>query len=84
MFLGKVLTRMKVFPEEDANLDALLAKIKGIDGNNTAKIEDYVFGAKIIIASFVCEDRAAVDFEERVRSVEGVSEVQVEEVGLIS
>ena len=82
--MGKVLTRMKVFPEEGTNLDALLAKIKAIDGNNTAKIEDYVFGAKIIIASFVCDDKSAVDFEERVRAVEGVSEVQVEEVGLIS
>jgi len=75
---------MKVFPEENANLEALLAKVKAIDGNNTAKIEEYVFGAKIIIASFVCEDKAAVDFEERVRAVPGVSEVQVEEVGLIS
>ncbi|MFH0973897.1 MAG: hypothetical protein V1817_03880 [Candidatus Micrarchaeota archaeon] len=75
---------MKVFPEENANLDALLEKIKGIEGSNTAKIEEYVFGAKIIVASFVCEDKAPVDFEERVRSVEGVSEVQVEEVGLIS
>lgn len=75
---------MKVFPEEGANLEALLAKIKAIEGNNTAKIEDYVYGAKIIVASFVCEDEAAVDFEERVRAVEGVSEVQVEEVGLIS
>ena len=82
--MGKVLTRMKVFPEEETNLEALLAKIKAIEGNNTAKIEEYVFGAKIIIASFVCDDKSAVDFEERVRSVEGVSEVQVEEVGLIS
>jgi translation elongation factor EF-1beta len=78
------LTRMKVFPEEGTNLEALQAKIKAIEGNNTVKIEDYVFGAKIIIASFVCDDKSAVDFEERVRSVEGVSEVQVEEVGLIS
>ncbi|MEM0475725.1 MAG: hypothetical protein QW343_02945 [Candidatus Norongarragalinales archaeon] len=78
------MTRLKVFPAEEANVEALLEKIKAIEGNNSAKIEDYVFGTKIIVASFVCEDKAAVDFEERVRAVEGVSEVQVEEVGLIS
>jgi translation elongation factor EF-1beta len=73
-----------VFPEEGTDLSELLERVKRIPGNNTAKIEDYVFGVKIIIASFVCEDSAARDFEEEVKKVPGVSEVQVEEVGLIT
>ncbi len=84
MFLGKVLTRLKIFPEEGTDLSELLERVKRVPGNNTAKIEDYVFGVKIIIASFVCEDSAARDFEEETRKLEGVSEVQVEEVGLIT
>lgn len=82
--MGKVLTRLKVFPEEGADLNALLERVKGIAECNSAKIEDYVYGVKIIVASFVCEDSEAKDFEEIVRGVEGVSEVQVEEVGLVS
>lgn len=65
-------------------MNELLERVKSVPGNNTAKIEDYVFGVKIIIASFVCEDSAAHDFEEEVKKVPGVSEVQVEEVGLIT
>ncbi len=81
--MGKVLTVMKVFQEEGVDPQALVDKLKAVKGYNSAKVEDYVFGAKIVQASFVCEDGEAVDFEELVRGVEGVSEVQVEEVGLI-
>ncbi len=82
--MGKVLTRLKIFPKEDADLNELLERVKRVPGNNSAKIEDYVFGVKIIVASFVCEDSEARDFEEETRQLEGVSEVQVEEVGLIT
>ena len=82
--MGKVLTRLKIFPKENVNLNELLERVKRVPGNNSAKIEDFVFGVKIIIASFVCEDSEARDFEDEARKLEGVSEVQVEEVGLIS
>lgn len=81
--MGKVLTVMRVFPEEGQNLEELVENLKKLKGFNTAKIEDYVFGAKIIKASFICEDGEAVDFEELVKNVAGVSEVNVDEVGLI-
>ncbi len=81
--MGKVLTVVKVFPLEGTDLDALLQRVKEVKGCNNARIEDYVFGAKIIQASFVCEDSEGIDYESVVKAVEGVSEVQVEECGLI-
>ena len=82
--MGKVLCVMKVFPDEGEKVERLLEKVKKVDGCNTAKIIDYVFGVKVIQASFVTEDGSGRDFETEVAALPGVSNVQVEEVGLIS
>ena len=82
--MGKVLTAMKVFPLEGENLDGLLERVRQVQGCAKAEVIDYVFGAKVIQASFVCEDSEGKDYEELVKQVQGVSEVQVEEVGLVS
>ncbi len=81
--MGKVLTAMRVSPEEGQSFEDVIEKLKTIKGFNTAKIEDYVFGSKIIKASFICEDKDAIDFESIVSQVPGVGEVNVDEVGLI-
>ena len=81
--MGKVLTRLKVFPQENQDLEELKARVEKVEGFNTGKIEDYVFGQKILIASFICNDGENKDYEEIVKQVQGVSEVQVEEVGLL-
>lgn len=82
--MGKVLTVMKVYPEEGADVNKLLDEVYKIKGANSARIEEFHFGIKIIKASFVCEDKEGVDFEALVKVLPGVSEVQVDEVGLIS
>ncbi|MFH1257854.1 MAG: hypothetical protein ABIG96_06415 [Candidatus Micrarchaeota archaeon] len=82
--MGKVMTVLKVFPEEGMKLEDLQAAVAKVEGCNTCKIIDFVFGSKVIQASFICEDAESKDFEEIVRKVAGVNEVQVEEVGLIS
>ena len=82
--MGKVLCVMKVFPEDESDLGGLLDRVKKVDGCNSAKIIDYVFGAKVIQASFVTEDGSGRDFETEVSQIQGVSNVQVEEVGLVS
>ena len=81
--MGKVICVMKVFPEEGQDLDELLSRVQKVDGCNTAKIIEYVFGAKVIQASFITEDGSGRDFEAEVQAIQGVSNVQVEEVGLI-
>lgn len=82
--MGKVCTVMKVFPAEGVDPAALAAEVRKIAGNVKGEVVDYVFGAKVVQASFICEDKAPVDFEELVKAVKGVNEVQVEEVGLVS
>ena len=81
--MGKVLTLLRVSSEEGQDLNELLEKLKQVKGYNTGKVEDYVFGSKIIKISYICEDKDAVDFESVVAVIPGVSEVNVEEVGLI-
>ena len=83
--MGQVLTRLKVFAEEGYDAEKLRENVSKVEGCNSAKVEDYVFGVKIVVASFICNDGESKDFEEIVRlQCQGVSEVQVEEVGLVS
>ena len=81
--MGKVITVMKVFPDEGVTLTELLTKVKMVDGCIKAEIAEYVFGAKIIQASSQCEDAVPRDFEEEVTKIAGVSGCQVDEVGLV-
>ena len=81
--MGRVICVMKVFPEEEQNLDDLLSRVQKVEGCNSAKVVDYVFGAKVIQASFITEDGSGRDFETEVAAIQGVSNVQVEEVGLL-
>ena len=75
--MGKVLVSMKVFADEGVTLEELMSRVKLVDGCNTCKIVDYVFGTKVIQASFVTEDGSGRDFETEVSSLPGVSNVQV-------
>lgn len=75
---------MKVFANEGVSPGQVLEAIKKIDGFNTGKIIDYVYGTKVVQASFVTEDGSGRDFEAEIGELPEVSNVQVEEVGLIS
>ena len=81
--MGKVITVIKTYPEEGVDIEALSAEIKKLPECSSTKIVEIAFGAKAIMASFVCEDAQMKDFEELVRAVKGVSEVQFEEAGLL-
>jgi translation elongation factor EF-1beta len=78
-----VLTVLKIFPEEDASLSGIASELSKINGFVSSKEQEIAFGAKAIVASFQCEDSEGRDFEDEVKTVKGVSEAQVEEVGLI-
>jgi len=81
--MGKVITVIKAYPEEGVDPEALSAEIKKLPECNNVKVVEIAFGAKAIMASFVCEDAQMKDFEALVSSVKGVSEVQFEEAGLL-
>jgi translation elongation factor EF-1beta len=78
------MTVMKIYPEEKADTAKLLEAIYKVKGCASARVEEFAYGIKIIRAGFVCEDSEGTDFEEMVKKVPGVSEVQVDDVTLIS
>ena len=81
--MGKVMTVLKIFPAENYSLEKLEENLKSVDGFNSVKEEELAFGIKALIASFICEDSEGKDYEEIVKKIDGVGEVQVEEVGLV-
>ncbi len=82
--MGKVMVVMKVFPDEGFAPEQVRDSVRKIEGCVKAEVIDYVFGAKVIQASLVTEDGSGRDFEAEAQALPGVSNVQVEEVGLIS
>lgn len=81
--MGKVLTVLRVSPVEGVNASDLAKEIVKLEGCNSSKVEDFVFGVKVVRASFICEDSKPVDFEAQVSQIKEVDNVQVEECGLI-
>ncbi len=81
--MGKVITVIKVYPDEGVEVEKLAADIKVLPECSSTKVVEIAFGAKAVMASFICEDAQMKDFEEIVRTVKGVSETQFEESGLI-
>lgn len=80
---SKVVTLMKIFPEEGTDPETLAQEVKKVQGCSEARVEEYVFGAKIVNAAFMCDDSAGKDFEELVAKIPGVSNVQVDSVTLV-
>jgi translation elongation factor EF-1beta len=81
--MGKVITVIKAYPQEGVDAQALAAEIRKLPECNSTKVVEIAFGAKAVMASFVCEDAEMKDYESLVASVKGVSEVQFEESGLL-
>lgn len=81
--MGKVITVLRINNAEGTSQEQLIESLKKIEGFNSAKLEDYVFGTKIIKASFICNDGENKDYEEIVSQIPGVESIQVEEVGLL-
>jgi translation elongation factor EF-1beta len=81
--MGKVVTIVKLFPNEGVTAEAVLAEARKLVECTDARVEEIAFGAKCVRCSFVCEDSEGKDFEEIGRGIRGVSEVQVEDVGLV-
>ncbi|MFQ5405634.1 MAG: hypothetical protein ACE5DI_00545 [Candidatus Micrarchaeia archaeon] len=81
--MGKVATVVKVFPVDGADANALLEKVRGVEGCTDARVEDFVFGSKIVRASLMCDDSQGTDFEEILSKLDGVKSVQVENVSLV-
>lgn len=89
--MGKVAVSMRVMPDsEDVDINGISQSIKNlIKGEYTlgnSQIEEVAFGLKAIRLIVVMEDKEGLmdHIENEIKNVKGVSEVEVEEVSLIS
>jgi len=89
--MGKVAVSMRVMPtSEEVNIDEMLKSIKilikGEYSLGNSQVEEVAFGLKAIRLIIVMDDKEGLmdNIENEIRKIDGVSEVEVEEVSLIS
>lgn len=81
--MGSVATLFKVYPEAGKE-DAVGREIKEKMRPKSMQLEEVAFGIKVIKVLFVHEDSAgSTELENKLRSITGISEVEVEEESLL-
>ena len=82
--MAKVAVIFKVYPK-DGELDKVISKIKSSLNPSGMQTEDIGFGIKCIKVLFTFDDLqgSSSQLEEKLRGVEGVSEVEVAEESLV-
>jgi translation elongation factor EF-1beta len=82
--MGRVAVLYKVFPKEN-ELETALANIKKKLKPASIETQELAFGIKVIRVLFTFNDSDASSsrIEEQLKSIEGVSEVEVEEESLV-
>jgi len=81
--MGKVGVVFKVYPEngEEEKVSKRIAEALKPNG---IQLEDVAFGIKVIKVLFIHEDTEGSSvFEEKLKNIEGVKEVEVEEESLL-
>ena len=79
--MGKVATLFKVYSDD---ADAVLPKIKKETSPTSIQLEEIGFGIKVIKVMYVHEDsEGSTKLEERLKKVEGIKDVEVEEESLL-
>ncbi|MEW5996922.1 MAG: elongation factor 1-beta [Candidatus Micrarchaeota archaeon] len=79
--MAKVSVTLKVFPEDPSGLDALKAAISKVVEIAETREEDIGFGVKALIIRFLMDDAGGIDaVEEKIASIDGVSQVQITSV----
>ncbi len=81
--MANVAVLFKIYPKEGA-LEKVLEGVKNL-GAVGAQAEDVAFGIKIVRALFKFDDSNASSsqIEERIKALDGVSEVEIDEESLI-
>lgn len=89
--MGQVALTLKVMPQSpEVDLEKIKEEIKKVETENIKisdmTVEDIAFGLKAIKVLFVMPDKGGVnpsEIEEKIKSIEGVGEVETESVTLI-
>jgi len=76
---------LRVTPEDPSRADELAERIRQLNPNSV-DIEDIGFGIKVLKVSFIIDDREGdpSSIEEKLRNLDGVSEIDTLSVDLIS
>ncbi len=82
--MGKVAVSLKIMPESpDVDLEQIKSEIAKKIQLNDAQIEPLAFGLKALKILVVVPDSNFNGLEDEIRSIKGVSEVEVESSTLI-
>ncbi|NYZ76333.1 elongation factor 1-beta [Candidatus Micrarchaeota archaeon] len=82
--MGTAAVITKVFPESPEVFEKVKSSIQNEMKPYKLEEEEVAFGIKALKVTILVKDSSGgSDIEERLRKIEGVSEVQVEEVTLI-
>jgi len=81
--MGKVGVIFKVYPENGEEEKVSKRIVEALKPNGI-QLEDIAFGIKVIKVLFIHEDTEGSSvFEEKLKNIEGVKEVEVEEESLL-
>ncbi|HLD49043.1 MAG TPA: elongation factor 1-beta [archaeon] len=84
--MGQVALQMKIIPEQEANIEEIIEKIKHMEGISSIKEVPIAFGLKLLEAIFVFDDRKGAntdELENKIKEIDGVSSVESGDVSLI-
>ena len=82
--MGDVAVLIKVFPEDMKYYEGIKENLRKNYRIGRIDEEPVAFGFKCLKVVFIMADKeGSDDLEEKLKKIEGVSEVQVEDVGLI-
>ena len=82
--MGKVATVFKVYAEDMAQTDSIKAQIASTLKPTGVQVDDIGFGIRVIKVMFVHEDQeGSTSYEDGLRKINGVRDVEVEDETLI-
>lgn len=73
----------KIYSHDPSKFESIKAEIAKIGRLADSRIEDVGFGVKALKVLFIVPDNLGGDMEEKLNSIEGVSQAQIEEVNLV-
>lgn len=82
--MGNVVITAKIFADDPSSFDSIKQEVAKLGRLADSRIEDIGFGAKILKVLIVMPDTAGGDVEEQLKSIKGVSQVQVEDISLMA
>ncbi len=84
--MGMAMAVYKVYPEEGVDIDQLAEKIKKVEKVREVKKEPIAFGLELLKVAIIVDDKKdnPEKYEELIRKVEGIRDMEMDSVNLIS